>query len=86
MQRCRDGRAGSCYSPDPVLDAIVDALANICPKCRYVVHGSKNWIDLWCVSIQKMESFFHNIAHVVNSQNQVDISAIRNTRAKDLVL
>ena len=57
IQHCRDGRAGSCYSPAPVMDAMVDALANIHPKCRYLVHGSKNWIDVWCVSVFKSLRF-----------------------------
>ena len=53
VQRCRNGRAGSCYTPAPVMDAIVDALSSPSPKCRYLVHGSKNLIDMWCVSVFK---------------------------------
>lgn len=47
VQRCRDGRAGSCYSSEPVMDAMVHAIANPNPQTRYIVHGSKNWVDIW---------------------------------------
>ena len=51
VQRCRDGRTGSCYSSAAVMDAMVDAISNTSPRARYLVHGSKKWLDIWCVSI-----------------------------------
>ena len=51
VQRCRDGRAGSCYSSAPVMDAMVDAIASTNPQARYLIQGSKKLIDIWCVSM-----------------------------------
>ena len=39
----------SCPNPDPVLDAIEDALISIDPKTRYLVPGSDRLFDKYAV-------------------------------------
>ncbi|XP_060561672.1 D-beta-hydroxybutyrate dehydrogenase, mitochondrial-like [Ruditapes philippinarum] len=43
-----DGKFGPT-SLDPVTDAMLDALVNVNPKCRYLVHGTHQPIDKFCV-------------------------------------
>ncbi|XP_060561671.1 D-beta-hydroxybutyrate dehydrogenase, mitochondrial-like [Ruditapes philippinarum] len=36
-------------SLDPVTDAMLDAVANVNPKCRYLVHGTHHSFDKYCI-------------------------------------
>lgn len=44
------GEAGSSPTPNPVLNAIEDALLNVHPKARYLVDGGSGLIDKTAVS------------------------------------
>jgi hypothetical protein len=45
------GTAGTSLTPDPVLNAIEDALLNIQPKPRYLIDSATGIIDRSAVSI-----------------------------------
>ena len=47
----KEDTTGGAQSPDGVLDAMEDALLNVSPKPRYLVHGGPWLLDFAAVSL-----------------------------------
>lgn len=45
----RNDCKGSSKDINPVIDAMQDAVENVHPKCRYLIHGSNKLMDKFCV-------------------------------------
>ena len=56
IEGCRKRGGSGCESCMPVTDAIVHALINTSPKCRYVVHGGNKWVEIWSVSTDSLSA------------------------------